>query len=194
MTVKTKKRGRPTADKPALSMEKILEQAKMLMQREGKIPSIRRLASSLEVDAMAIYYYFTNKAELLESITVSLVEDIYEPYTQIQRSSWRLELQRLCESYLGLLQQYPGLLETLLSMESLGPAQIFTQRFEQVISPLALSQQDKDNAISLLADYLHGYALALNCQKAGATLTLEHLKGPLELYCTGLEVKSDESD
>ncbi|MFC5080198.1 helix-turn-helix domain-containing protein [Vibrio thalassae] len=56
-----------------------MENAKRLMQMDGKIPSIRRLATELNIDAMAIYYYFKNKDELLEAVAVSLVEGIYLP-------------------------------------------------------------------------------------------------------------------
>lgn len=191
MTVKPNKRGRPSADKPTLSVERILGQAKIVMQEDGKVPSIRKLALSLGVDAMAIYYYFDSKAVLLESLTVSLVEEIYDPLEEIEFCNWRAELQCLCQSYLELLQQYSGLLETLLSMQSVGPAQVFIERFDRVIEPLKLQGADKESAIALLADYLHGYALALNCQK-GEQLTLDFLQGPLDLYCLGLEGKSQQ--
>ena len=55
MTVK-KKRGRPAGEKAQLGEERILSVAKSMMKKQGKIPSIRALASELDVDAMAIYY------------------------------------------------------------------------------------------------------------------------------------------
>ncbi len=82
------------------------------------------LASSLNVDAMAIYHYFSNKNSLLEAITTSLIEDIYEPKVS---DSWKLELNELCSSYLTLLNNYPGLLETLLTMSSTSPAAVFIE-------------------------------------------------------------------
>lgn len=79
MSVNEKKRGRPTAKQSQLSAESILESAKLLMKKDGKIPSVRLLATQLDVDPMAIYYYFKNKNALLEALTTSLVEDIYQP-------------------------------------------------------------------------------------------------------------------
>ena len=79
MTVKDKKRGRPKGEATPLSAPAILEMAKLMMREEGKIPSIRKLATKLNIDAMAIYHYFDNKGALLEAITTSLIEDIYEP-------------------------------------------------------------------------------------------------------------------
>lgn len=183
MIVNEKKRGRPKGKQNQLSAEAILQQAKALMRSDGKIPSIRKLASNLDVDAMAIYHYFTNKNALLEAITCSLIADIYQPD---DTSDWKHELLTLCHSYVSLLHDYPGLLETLLSMNSTSPAQVFIQRFEQIVSPLALSDTASKNALDLLVDYLHGFALALNCNHGG-TLPTEALVGPIDLVCLALE-------
>ncbi len=61
MSVNKKKRGRPTEKQSQLSAESILESAKLLMKKDGKIPSVRLLATQLNVDPMAIYYYFKKK-------------------------------------------------------------------------------------------------------------------------------------
>lgn len=184
MPVKEKKRGRPKGSGSQLSAEIIMDMAKVLMKEEEKVPSIRKLASSLNVDAMAIYYYFENKNKLLEAITTSLIEDIYEPKV---REGWRLELNTLCISYVTLLNDYSGLLETLLSMNSESPAGVFIERFHVVIEPLNLDDVTAKDALDLLVDYLHGYALALNCSNDHSKLDVEMLKGPLNMYCIALE-------
>lgn len=184
MPVNKKKRGRPNGSGKQLTSETIIENAKALMKEEGKIPSIRKLAASLNVDAMAIYYYFENKNKLLESVTVSLVEEIYQPQNS---SDWQAELNKLSTSYLTLLSNYPGLLETLLKMTTYGPAEVFIERFETIIQPLDLGREATKNALDLLADYLHGYALALNCRDEKSELNIDTLKGPLDLYCLALD-------
>ncbi|MGF1735521.1 TetR/AcrR family transcriptional regulator [Photobacterium satsumensis] len=183
MTVKGKKRGRPSTSATTLSKERIIERANTLMANDGKIPSIRKLAASLEVDPMAIYYYFANKQALLEAVTVSLVEKIYHPEPT---GAWQQELEKLCESYLNLLAQYPGLLETLLGMTSHGPAAVFTERFDLATAELSLSEALRNNALSMLADYLHGYALAMGCQ-SGDELTVDMMAGPLAFYMQALQ-------
>ena len=172
-----------------------MAQAKELMLTDGKVPSIRKLASALNVDAMAIYHYFNNKEALLEAVTTSLMDNIYHPQ---HSEDWKHELECLCFSYLELLSTYSGLLETLLSMKSQGPAQLFTERFNTVISPLGLSTASAADALDLLVDYLHGFALAKRCNHSGEALTLDMIKGPLALYYTGLStvyrsVESPES-
>ena len=184
MSVKEKKRGRPKGAGSQLSTQAIMDMAKAMMQEDGKIPSIRKLASSLNVDAMAIYHYFNNKNALLEAITTSLIEDIYEPE---ESANWKLALNELCKSYLSLLKSYPGLLETLLTMKSPSPAAVFIERFHVVIEPLNLDTDSAKNALDLLVDYLHGYALALNCSDDQAGLNIDMCEGPIGLYCMALE-------
>lgn len=189
MSVKTKKpvkkRGRPVVTKGQMSTEKIVLKAKELLKEDGKIPSIRKLASALNIDAMAIYYYFDNKNALLEAVTVSLIDAIYDP---VVSTNWRKELRTLCLSYLQLLCDHPGLMETLLGMSSVGPAGVFIERFERALLPLQLVAEHQKLALELLVDYLHGYALALNCQPE-ATLTVEQLDGPLNFYMDALMLK-----
>ncbi|PML87631.1 transcriptional regulator [Vibrio breoganii] len=184
MSVNQKKRGRPKGSGNQLSSDAILRMAKSLMKAEGKIPSIRKLASNLNVDAMAIYYYFENKNKLLEAITSSLVNDIYEP---VISDDWKSELYKLCTSYLSLHEDYPGLLETMLSMDVRGPAEVFYEKFEQVTKPLALDEATTMNGVSLLADYLHGYVLAMSCNSDREALDISMVKGPLQVYCMALE-------
>lgn len=185
MSVKEKKRGRPAKKHGSLSQCIIIEQAKSLMLNNGKAPSIRQLSSSLNVDAMAIYHYFKNKDALLEAITTSLIGDIYEPK---KSDDWKKELEYLCHSYLQLLNQYSDLLETLLSMKSAGPAIVFRKRFNEVIYSLNLDKDSADNALALLVDYLHGFALAMKCNKQEGQLRVDMIAGPLNLYCNAIQI------
>lgn len=187
MSVKDQKRGRPKVGDRQLSAEGILSVAKVMMREDGKIPSIRALAKQLGADAMAIYYYFKNKNELLEAITVSLMQDIVEPSEQLD---WKENIYRLSVSYLKILNDHPGLLETLLTMKSLGPVEVFSQRFEASIEPLNLSESQINTARDLLVDYLHGYALALNCNPDRTELTAEMIEKPMELYYLALTALS----
>ncbi|MCP4116783.1 MAG: TetR/AcrR family transcriptional regulator [Desulfobacteraceae bacterium] len=187
MTVNTKKRGRPAGSKNKLTSPAIINRVKKLMRSEGKIPSIRKLAAALNVDAMAIYYYFSNKNELLEAVTVSLIKEIYEP---MDEGNWQNELMLLCKSYLKLLKEHPGLLETLLTMKSEGPSEIFIQRFHIALQPLSLDATTLKSAVDLLADYLHGFALAMNCNPEDEHLNIDSVDGPLGFYITA--IASDE--
>lgn len=182
MSVKMKKRGRPGADKSQLSAELILNMARRLMRENGKVPSIRQLATELEIDAMAIYHYYANKAALLESLTVSLIEEIYTPPGT---GDWQGELKQLCQSYLDLLSRQQGLLETILSMDTYGPAQVFSHRVAIALKPLTLTDAQLMQIIALLADYLHGVAIAAQCNPGNDEVT--NIDGPYVLICLAIE-------
>ena len=188
MRVKNKKRGRPFKTDEKLSAEAIVKSATRLIQLTGKIPSIRKVARTLDVDPMAIYHYFPNKAAILEAVTVDLMGSIYKPNGQ---EVWQGELLCLCDSYLKLLKEHAGLLEIMLSMSDVGPAQIFVSRFQAIILPLKLTDSDMQDAIDLLVDYLHGFALAMRCNDDNLTLTTDMAGGPIKFYMDALEGKSN---
>jgi len=175
MTVNSKKRGRPAGT--SLSRDSILEAAQALMFSEQKKLSIRGVAKQLSVDPMAIYHYFSNKSALLQAVTVAVMQQLYQPQPG---AAWQDELMALCRSYLVLLRDHPDLLETLLSMgDDVGaPAQVFAARFEQATG-LEAAAEAIQPALDLLVDYLHGFALAQQCN---AELPVEASEGPLRLY------------
>ncbi|AMO57967.1 transcriptional regulator [Endozoicomonas montiporae] len=188
-----KKRGRPSGAGSSLSADKIILAARELLTAEGKVPSIRRLSAELGVDAMAIYHYFSSKAVLLEAVTVALVSDIYKPEG---RGDWQGDVLRLCISYVSLLNRHPGLLETMLSMKKFGPADVFRERFELALAPLSLPKVLIDDALNLIADYLHGFVLAMECQnmecqkKSGAILATD-IERPVRMVMFALEQNID---
>lgn len=190
MHVKDKKRGRPSKTGGKLSAAAIIKSAIGLLKQNGKVPSIRQIAAALKVDPMAIYHYFPNKRAVLEAVTVELMESIYEPTGQ---GEWQVELLSLCNSYLILLHNHTGLLETMLSMSEGGPAQIFISRYQAVISPLNLTDSDMKDALDLLVDYLHGFAMAVHCNKGTSPLTVDMARGPIKFYVDALAVKSQKT-
>lgn len=180
MTIK--KRGRPQKESKALSKEVIIETAKKLMVSGGKIPSIRALSSELNFDAMSIYYYFKNKSALLEELTTSLISEIYQPQKDLE---WEVELRKLSKSYIVLLSKYDGLLQTLLSMKSTSPANVFISRFKVTIKDLNMSASIENASLSLLADYLHGFSISMSCDSTGK-LTVDDIDDSLDVLFAGI--------
>lgn len=178
-----KKRGRPKKENMHLSATVILNCAKNILLHENKIPSIRKIALELDIDPMSIYYYFPNKNSLLESITVSLMQDIYEPENIF---TWKKELELLCKSYLSLLTNHPGLLEIMLKMDSAGPANEFINKLDIILSPLKLDSAKFDSVTCLLVDYLHGVAFAIQCN-SNNQLNIEQINKPLALLLNVIE-------
>lgn len=176
------KRGRPKASVNNLNSEKIIAIAKALIYKNKKMPSIRQITTELNVDAMALYYYFPNKNSLMEAITSSLISDINISKTN---GSWQQQITALAKSYLELLNNYPGLLETMLSMTLNSPVSIFRNKFKNAIAELKLNEDDVESALNLLVDYLHGFALAMSLDKNN-TLRIDEVNKPLDLYFKGI--------
>ncbi len=180
MTIR--KRGRPQKESKTLNNEVIIETAKKLMISDGKIPSIRSLAAELNVDAMAIYYYFKNKSVLLEELTTSLISEIYQPQKGLE---WEVELRKLSKSYIELLNKYDGLLQTLLSMKSTSPANVFISRFKIIMKKLNMNISIENASLNLLADYLHGFSISMSCDSTGK-LTVNDIDASLDVIFTGI--------
>jgi len=177
-----KSRGRPKKKDRQLNQELIIYMAKTLMREQGKVPSIRGLARSLDIDAMSIYHYFENKNRLLEAILTSLMDSIYFPQKKLL---WQESLQLLVESYLNLLRNYKGLLETLITMTDHGPKAIFTARFNKIIAPLNLPEEKQKQTLSLLLSFLHGQVLL-----ATEEVDTDEFKQVFQLYCSLLNDSS----
>lgn len=183
MPVKTKTRGRPAQGGAKLEKALIIQCAQRMLKESGKVPSVRAIARELGSDPMAIYHYFKNKAALLEAVCISLMGSIHVPSTT---GDWKTELELLCKSYVTQLCTYSGLLETMLSMPSTGPAEVFIERFQTILSPLGLSEKTKKDSLDLLADYIHGFALASRYSD-DSTAFLALMDGPLSLYIRSIE-------
>ena len=176
-----KKRGRPANNKRQLNSELIVYMAKIIMREQGKVPSIRSLARRLDVDAMAIYHYFDNKNSLLQAVLTSLRDNLYQPKKQ---QYWQDELCLLAESYLNLLKNYSGLLETLISMPVSGPKSVFIDTFYKLTSNLNLAPEKQQSALFLLLNFLHGQVLLF---KAEPEISGVPFRKTFALYCTVLE-------
>jgi TetR/AcrR family transcriptional regulator, tetracycline repressor protein len=76
MSKTTKKRGK---QRPKLALERrvIAEKALELIDQDGlEELSMRKLGTALGVEAMALYYHFRNKAELLDGVLELLIEEM----------------------------------------------------------------------------------------------------------------------
>ena len=181
-----KKRGRPKSEKVSLNKANIIENAKEVLFKEKKGLSIRKLASRLSVDPMAIYHYFNNKDDLLEAVCMSYISRIYRPKVA---DNWQREVKRLIISYIEILRDTPALIETLVSLGriSKGPSVFFEQQFAIATSSL-LTKSQLRSAIPLLADFMHGFALGL--KYVPENMTKEYFKGlhrSLNLYIVTIE-------
>ena len=155
--------GRPRRIAPALDNASILHAALALLEEQGEAFSMRALAHSLGVDAMAVYHYYAGKEELLLALMVqrfAALDPRQPPFTQGQGPQRRL--LALCALYLELVSATPYFVRLMARglVEQADVAERFTALFEQAVDGLALDKKTRLRGRDALVDFLHGYALA----------------------------------
>ncbi|MEO0328141.1 MAG: TetR/AcrR family transcriptional regulator [Pseudomonadota bacterium] len=89
-----------------LTPEQIVESALALLDEFGEADfSMRKLASLLNVDPMAIYYHFSNKAELLHRVMQEMMMQCEIP---VLCNDWQKDILNLCNSLRKLAKSHPG--------------------------------------------------------------------------------------
>ena len=155
--------GRPRRVAPALDSASILQAALSLLEEQGEAFSMRALAQSLGVDAMAVYHYYAGKEELLLALMAqrfAALDPCQPPFTRRQTPQRRL--LALCALYLELVSATPYFVRLMARglVEQADVAERFTALFEQAVDGLALDKKTRLRGRDALVDFLHGYALA----------------------------------
>jgi AcrR family transcriptional regulator len=155
--------GRPRRIAPALDSGAILQAALPLLEEKGEAFSMRALAHSLGVDAMALYHYYAGKEELLQALMVehfAALDPQQPPFTVRQQPLRRL--LGLCTLYLELISATPYFVRLmargLVSQSDI--AERFTTLFEMALEGLDLPKKTRLRGRDAIVDFLHGYALA----------------------------------
>lgn len=92
---------------PALSVERILAEAMVLVDAEGQAGfSFRGLAGRLGCQAMSLYHYFPSKAHLYEALVDQMLAEI-GPVPLA--GDWREGLRAVASSYRAMALRHPGM-------------------------------------------------------------------------------------
>jgi len=93
---KKSKISRRAKTRPALTREMISQVALQFIDKHGMDAlSMRRLGKELKVEAMAIYYHFKNKGELLDAVLERLVDEvILAPRNSMAPLDWLRDFAR----------------------------------------------------------------------------------------------------
>ena len=155
--------GRPRRIAPALDSNTILQAALPLLEEKGEAFSMRALAQSLGVDAMALYHYYAGKEELLQALMLqrfAALDPQQPPFTARQKLPRRL--LALCALYLDLISATPYFVRLMARglVRQSDIAERFTNLFEMALEGLDLSKKTRLRGRDAIVDFLHGYALA----------------------------------
>lgn len=152
--------GRPRAGEAKLTRERILRAALELVDREGMDAlSMRRLATTLGVDPMAIYHHLDGK----EAVVAGMVELAFGelPVPAADMGDWRARVRAVAQAYLGLALSHPNLIFHLVTSAGWAAqaALALNEALYGALEAAGLPPRQLLAAADLIVDYIHGYAL-----------------------------------
>ena len=157
-----KKLGRPSAGQAQLTRERILAVAVRMVDEQGIAAlSMRRLATELGVDPMAIYHHLPGKSAVLSGIVEQVLNELRPPAISAD-AGWQTEVRAFARAYRDLVRAHPNLvLHLVTDMASGGPAILaVNDRLYAALASAGLADRMVAQSANLLVDYLNGVALA----------------------------------
>jgi AcrR family transcriptional regulator len=155
MTTQTTKRAHR---REPLTRERVLHAALRLADQGGiESLSMRKLGQELGVEAMAVYYHFANKDQVLDGIVDLVFEEIELP---VAGSDWKTAMRRRGISVRDVLARHRWAIGMMESRRNPGPANL--RHHDAVIGNLRAAGFDMAmaaHAYSLLDSYFYGFAL-----------------------------------
>lgn len=151
--------GRPAAGTSPLDRSRILTVALELIESRGTGFSWRSLAGALDVDAMALYRYFSGKDALLEAVAEARLAPLWD--LVLPGEDWRKDVEALAEAYLKAIAEVPELVRRLAQSPAADSiAQRFQAKFDEATGPLPWSEEERKSACGAFVDLVQGMALA----------------------------------
>jgi AcrR family transcriptional regulator len=179
MTTRITKR---SPHRPPLSRERVLQTAVRLADQRGFASlSMRRLGQELGVEAMALYYHFSSKHEVLTGMVDLVFGEIEVPTSA---TDWKTAMRRRAISTREALARHPWAIGLMESRIDPGPANL--RHHDAVIGTLRAAGFDiamAAHAYSLLDSYIYGFALTkLNLPFDSEEETAAVAQGMLERF------------
>lgn len=139
------------ADRSRLTKQAVVERALALADGEGlDALTIRRLASELGVTAMALYWHFRNKEELLAGLADQIWSELD---TDIDVTApWHQQVRGLLESLLRVLRRHPCASQLILQGEKQSNAMLVAS--EAALAVLRRGGFDPEHAAEIARNAL----------------------------------------
>ena len=141
-----------------LTRQRVLDSALKLADAGGlESVSMRKLAQGLEVEAMALYYHFANRDEIVDGIVDLVHGEIEVPAAG---GAWRLAMRQRAISLRDVLLRHRWAIGLMESRRNAGPANL--RHHDAVIGSLragGFSMAETSHAYSVLDAYIYGFAL-----------------------------------
>lgn len=141
-----------------LSRERVLDAAIKLADQGGlESLSMRKLGQELGVEAMAVYYHFANKGEVIDGIVDIVFSQIDLPASGVD---WKSAMRQRAVSLRDVLLRHRWAIGLMESRRKPGPANL--RHHDVVIGSLrsaGLNMPTIAHAYSLVDSYVYGFAL-----------------------------------
>lgn len=136
-----------------------------MLKKDGlKSFSMRKLAESLSIDPMAIYYYFKNKDHLIAELVEVVFRKFYHGLRlEAGNGDQKEKLETVLIVYRSFFIQNIDL--SLYLIQSPNHEQHAVQMLNELILDLIVSSNPKENAEltrDILIDFIHGNALSVS--------------------------------
>lgn len=149
---------RPARSRVPLSRERVLQAAIRLADQGGiEALSMRKLGQALEVEAMALYYHFANKEQVLDGIVDLVFSEIELPAAE---ADWKTAMRKRGISLRDALARHRWAIGMMEGRRNPGPANL--RHHDAVIGNLRSAGFDSAmvaHAYSALDGYIYGFAL-----------------------------------
>lgn len=148
----------PARESAALSVDRILEVAVKISERDGfEAISMRRLADELGVSPMAMYRHVETKHHLLELIADKYIVELDLAEDE---QDWRERLTRMFRSLRDLMVEHPVLAHVIITQPVKGPtAYAFAEAVLGVLRGHGFSDEDSVELFGVLSSYTVGFTL-----------------------------------
>ena len=141
-----------------LSRERVLDAAIKLADQGGlESLSMRKLGQELGAEAMAVYYYFANKDEVIDGIVDIVFSEVDLPASG---ADWKTAMRRRAVSLRDVLLRHRWAIGLMEARRNAGPANL--RHHDAVIGNLRAAGFESAmvaRAYSLLDAYIYGFAL-----------------------------------
>jgi AcrR family transcriptional regulator len=171
-----------TRPRDPLTRDRVL-QAALKLADEGGLDalSMRKLGQELGVEAMAVYYHFANKDEVIDGIVDLVFAEIHLP---VAGAPWKAEMRRRAVSVRDTLLRHRWAIGLMEARSHPGPANL--RHHDAVIGNLRAAGFEMAmvaHAYSVLDAYIYGFALTkMNLPFAAGDNVAEMAEAMLEPF------------
>jgi AcrR family transcriptional regulator len=151
-------RAKSEPPRASLSREAVLRAAVELADERGiEMLSMRKLAETLDVEAMSLYNHVANKDDLLDGMVDAVIAEVDLPDAA---TPWMAAMRRRAISAHAMLLRHPWASILVVSRINVGPAML--RYLDATIGSLraaGFSYAMADHAISVLDSHIYGFTM-----------------------------------